>query len=78
MVGCLQSQILDMNGSGTPWHLYAERKTIIRPMKEKTRGRYRSYNLYLWLYFKTIQLVFVENSRVVCGVVKMNSFAITA
>lgn len=47
-------------------------------MKEKTRGRYRSYNLYLWLYFKTIQLVFVENSRVVCGVVKMNSFAITA
>lgn len=36
------------------------------------------FNLYLWFYFKTLELLFVVNSGIVCYIVKMNSLPITA
>lgn len=36
------------------------------------------FSLYLWFYFKTLELLFVVNSGVVCYVVQTNSLPITA
>lgn len=39
---------------------------------------YTALPIYLCFYFETLELLFVVNSGVVCCVVKMNSFSVTA
>lgn len=69
-------------GVGMDQELYSiqilKGKQSHQKLQHHSHGKVSASSIYLCWNFKTLELLFVVNSGVVCRVVKMNVFSVTA